>query len=118
MTRSRAAVLLLLSMALLGACANDPAAAPPGDGSTSAASTPNVASEGVTRCKDVRLPREGLGEADFATDREAGLLTINFSDMRRGKYRNVTYTIAYRDDPTCVTDMQMAEVIARTSASR
>jgi hypothetical protein len=105
---------------LLTACSgpDDSASTPSETSSPSAKPDPTVAQVKVTRCSDVRLPQRGLGEADFNSEPETGLLTINFSDKRRGRYRNVTYTVAYRDDPTCVSDKQMAEVIARTAVGR
>jgi hypothetical protein len=67
----------------------------------------------MTRCSDVRLPAKGLGEADFNVDRRRQLLTINFSDVRAGRYRNVSYTVRYEADPSCRTNPQMADVVAR-----
>lgn len=88
-------------------------------------STPSSEASGpevrITRCADVRLPDEGLAEADFGLDETTGTLQINFSDFRRGKYRNVSYSVRYLADPTCVSTPDVAEVIARvapdTSAS-
>ena len=72
----------------------------------------------VTRCSDVLLPDGGLGEADYNVDKERQLLTINFSDTRAGRYRNVSYTVRYEADPSCNTTPQMAEVIARVLPRR
>lgn len=65
----------------------------------------------VTRCSDVRLPKEGIGEADFNVDKAAGLLDINFSDWRSGKYRNISYTVRYLDDPTCRKTPEVAALL-------
>jgi hypothetical protein len=70
----------------------------------------------VTRCADVRLPEEGIGEADFNLDKTRGFLDINFSDTRGGRYRNISYTVRYRSDPTCATVPSMAELIDRVAA--
>lgn len=72
----------------------------------------------TTQCSMVRLPDGGLGEADFYVDKARGLLDINFSDMRQGQYRNVSYTVRYRDDRSCATDPQIAEVIERVFPRR
>lgn len=76
-------------------------------------STSSVADEQLTRCARVRLPRQGLGEADFSVDRAAQTLQMNFSDYRRGEYRNVSYTVRYLQDPTCSSDHEVAHVISR-----
>lgn len=68
-----------------------------------------------TRCSDVRLPDEGLGEADYGLNETTGSLTINFSDFRRGRYRNVSYTVRYLTDATCLSTPDVAEVIDRVS---
>ena len=65
----------------------------------------------ATRCSDVRLPERGIGEADYGIDRANGLLDIHFGDRRRGKYRNIEYTVRYRDDPTCRRTPEMAQLI-------
>lgn len=67
----------------------------------------------VTRCADVRLPDGGVGEADFGVRAAEGLLDIHFSDMRRGKYRNIAYTVRYLDDPSCRSRPELAELIGR-----
>ena len=69
----------------------------------------------ITRCTDVRLPDGGLEEADFGLDETTGTLQINFSDVRRVRYRNVSYTVRYLADPTCVNTPDVAEVIARVA---
>lgn len=72
----------------------------------------------VTRCREVRFPRAGLGEADFSLDKTRQLLTINFSDTRRGSYRNISYTVRYNADPSCRRVPQMADAIARVLPRR
>lgn len=67
----------------------------------------------ITRCADVRLPKGGLGEADFNVDAALGLLDINFSDTRDGEYRNISYTVRYVGDPSCPTTPAMSDVISR-----
>lgn len=86
------------------ASATSPSATP------SAPSAPPVA---ITRCSDVRLPAEGVGEVDFAVDAAEGLLGIHFSDTRDGEYRNVSYTVRYLADPSCGRTPSMVELIGR-----
>ena len=70
---------------------------------------------GITRCADVRLPEEGLGEADYFLDEAAGTLQINFSDLRRGRYRNVSYTVSYLADGTCLSTPGVTDAIDRAA---
>lgn len=67
----------------------------------------------ITRCADVQLPDEGVGEADFWVDSEGGLLGIYFSDNRNGEYVNVAYTVRYAEDRSCHRSPEVAELIGR-----
>lgn len=78
---------------------------------TSQSAPPTAAK--VTRCADVRLPSDGVGEADFTVNAAAGVLDIHFSDTRHGEYQNVSYRVRYLKDPSCLGTPKMAELIGR-----
>jgi len=78
-------------------------------------SSPSQTRVKVTRCSDVWLPDEGVGEADFGVDAARGLLDIHFSATRSGKYRNFGYTVAYLKDPSCRSTRNLAELIDRVN---
>lgn len=88
-----------------GATTTEAGAAP-----TSTTSTPPIK---VTRCDEVRLPDGGVGEADFDVNAAKGLLGIHFSGTRMGKYRNISYTVGYLEDPSCRHAPELAELIGR-----
>lgn len=116
-----------LAAALVAACSLTSACASPESGSTTPESrtaapteTPDVASAPpspdvppLTRCSDVVPPAGGFGEGDFGADLTTGTATLNFSDTRDGRYRNITYVVAYRTDPTCRTSPEVARLLDR-----
>lgn len=122
-TKRHLAVGMVGTLLGLGACsevASDPAPTrpvPQPTGSVSSEATPSPSRSDrqvdATRCSDVRLPEGGLGHADFYVDRARGLLAISFSDLRRGTYRTISYTVRFRDDPSCATDLELVDVIER-----
>ncbi len=99
-------------LALATGCAQtpEPAASPTQKPTAPSSATPDVK---ITRCADVQLPDEGVGEADFSLDAEGGLLGIYFGDSRNGEYVNVGYTVRYIEDRTCHRSPEVAELIGR-----
>jgi len=69
---------------------------------TSVASEPDV-----TPCDELPpVPRDT--EIDTVLDQERGLLTYAYGSS------NTTYTIAYRDDPTCDARVDVQRLVAQT----
>jgi hypothetical protein len=118
--RTRTSFVAALVLVALASCTGaqseeslTPPSASPSAGNVS--SSPHSSAEffgRITDCEGLRVPRV---ELDTSLDRQAGLLTVNYTTRRDAQNRS--FTIAY-DDPSCGQNPEVQKLLRNVGVCR